>query len=151
MRSQNNKLRPVINLISLNNCVQLEKFKLEGLDMVRTLLTPGDYLMKLDLKDAYFTVLIYEPHKKYLRFQFHLKDAYFTVPIYEPHKKYLRFQFQNITYGLQCLPFGLSTAPRAFTKLLKPVIAILRSSGIRIVIYLDDILVMHQEIRIIRR
>ena len=119
--------------------------------MVRTLLTPGDYLMKLDLKDAYFTVLIYEPHKKYLRFQFHLKDAYFTVPIYEPHKKYLRFQFQNITYGLQCLPFGLSTAPRAFTKLLKPVIAILRSSGIRIVIYLDDILVMHQEIRIIRR
>ena len=54
--------------------------------MVRTLLTPGDYLMKLDLKDAYFTVLIYEPHKKYLRFQFHLKDAYFTDPIYEPHR-----------------------------------------------------------------
>ena len=121
MRSQNNKLRPVINLISLNNCVQLEKFKLEGLDMVRTLLRPGNYLMKLDLKDAYF-----------------------RVPIYEPDKKYLRFQFQNITYEFQYLPFGLSTAPRAFTKLLKPVIAILRSSGIRIVTYLDDILVMHQ-------
>ena len=82
--TRNNNLRPVINLKSLNNCVQLEKFKLEGLDMVRTLLTPGDYLMKLDLKDAYF-----------------------RVPIYEPDKKYLRFQFQNITYEFQYLQFGL--------------------------------------------
>ena len=41
-------------------------------------------------------------------------------------------------------PIGLTAAPRAFTKLLKPVIAILRSSGMRIVIYLDDILLMHQ-------
>jgi hypothetical protein len=102
-------------------CVQLEKFKLEGLDMVRTLLRPADYLMKLDLQDAYF-----------------------MVPIHEQHKKYLRLAFEGRTYEFQCLPFGLSSAPRAFTKLLKPVVAVLRSSGIRIVIYLDDILVMHQ-------
>ncbi len=48
-------------------------------------------------------------------------------------------------YEFQCLPFGLSSAPRAFTRLLKPVVAVLRSSGIRIVIYLDDLLIMHQD------
>jgi hypothetical protein len=97
----------------------MEKYTL--LDMVRTLLRPADYLMKLDLQDAYF-----------------------MVPIHEQHKKYLRLAFEGRTYEFQSLPFGLSSAPRAFTKLLKPVVAVLRSSGIRIVIYLDDILVMHQ-------
>jgi hypothetical protein len=90
--------------------------------MVRTLLRPGDYLMKLDLQDAYS-----------------------TVPIHDQHKKYLRLQFQDKIYEFQCLPFGLSSAPRAFTRLLKPVVAVLRSSGIRIVIYLDDLLIMHQD------
>ena len=37
--------------------------------------------------------------------------------------------------------FGVSSLPRAFTKLLRPVIAFLRSFGIRLVIFLDDILV----------
>lgn len=118
---QGTKNRPVFNLKSLNHCVHLEKFKLEGLDMVRTLLAPGDYMMKLDLQDAYF-----------------------MIPIHEEHKKYLRLEFQDKIYEFQCLPFGLSSAPRAFTRLLKPVIAVLRSSGIKIVIYLDDILIMHQ-------
>ena len=43
----------------------------------------------------------------------------------------------------QCLPFGISSAPRAFTKLLKPVVATLRSAAIRLVIYLDDLLLLH--------
>ena len=54
-------------------------------------------------------------------------------------------EFQDKIYEFQCLPFGLSSAPRAFTRLLKPVVAVLRSSGIRIVIYLDDLLIMHQD------
>ena len=40
------------------------------------------------------------------------------------------------------LPFGLSSAPWAFTKLLRVVIAHLRKLGLRLVIYLDDILVV---------
>jgi hypothetical protein len=39
-----------------------------------------------------------------------------------------------------CLPFGLSEAPRHFTKVLQPTVTLLRRSGIRLVIYLVDIL-----------
>lgn len=45
-------------------------------------------------------------------------------------------------YEFACLPFGLSSAPRVFTKLMKPVVAQLRKQGIRLIIYLDDILIM---------
>ena len=88
----------------------------------KKMLKPNDFLMKLDLKDAYY-----------------------SVPVAVEYRKYLRFHFQDATYELQCLPFGLSSAPRAFTKLVKPVIAILRISGIRVVIYLDDLLLFHQD------
>ena len=43
-----------------------------------------------------------------------------------------------------CLPFGLACAPRVFTKLLKPVVAFFRRHGIRMIIYLDDMIVMNQ-------
>ena len=38
------------------------------------------------------------------------------------------------------MPFGLNVAPRVFTKLMKPVIAWLRGQGVRMIIFLDDIL-----------
>jgi hypothetical protein len=119
---QVNKNRPVFKLKTLNKYVHTEKFKLESLDLLKTMLKPNDFLMKLDLKDAYY-----------------------LVPVAVKHRKNLRFHFQDVTYEFQCLPFGLSSAPRAFTKLVKPVIAILRISGIRVVIYLDDLLLFHQD------
>ena len=41
-----------------------------------------------------------------------------------------------------CLPFHLASAPRMSTKLLKPVVSILRQMELRIIIYLDNILIM---------
>ena len=73
-----------------------------------------------------------------------LKDAYLSVAIWEDHRKYLRFQWQGSTYEFWCLPFGLSSAPRVFTKLLESVLARLRHQGVRLVMYLDDMLVMSQ-------
>ena len=58
------------------------------------------------------------------------------------HTHLLRFQWQNQTYQFDTLPFGLSSAPYIFTKLLKLVEAILRRLGIRVVLYLDDMLIM---------
>jgi len=44
-----------------------------------------------------------------------LKDAYYALPIHHSHRKYLRFIYQDRTYKFQRFPFGLSSAPWAFT------------------------------------
>ena len=45
-------------------------------------------------------------------------------------------------YQFNCLPFGLSSAPWVFTKTTRPVVAALRELGLRLIIYIDDILVV---------
>ena len=74
-----------------------------------------------------------------------LKDAYLQIPIHPDHQHLLTFRWEEKTYKFQCLPFGLSAAPRVFTKLMKPVVGFLRQIGCQLIIYLDDILLMHQE------
>ena len=113
------KVRPVINLKKLNQFVQTYHFKMEGIQTARELVRPNNWLTKIDLKDAYF-----------------------TIPICKSHQKYLRFMVEHRAYQFNCLPFGLSSAPWIFTKTLRPVAAKLRELGIRLVVYLDDILVI---------
>ena len=67
----------------------------------------------------------------------------FFEPIWKGHWKYLRFLWKGTLQEFACLPFGLALAPRLFTKILKPVFALLRQSGIRMIIYLDDLLFMN--------
>ena len=69
-----------------------------------------------------------------------LKDAYLQIPI---HSNHLQFIWEEKHYKFQCLPFGLSSAPRIFTKLLKPVVGFLRQIGLHLIVYLDDMLFMH--------
>ena len=54
------------------------------------------------------------------------------------------YTFDNVTCKFQCLPFGLSADPRTFTKVFKPVIALVGKRGLRVIIYLGDLLLMHQ-------
>uniref|UniRef100_A0A1X7TWZ5 Reverse transcriptase domain-containing protein n=1 Tax=Amphimedon queenslandica TaxID=400682 RepID=A0A1X7TWZ5_AMPQE len=82
-------------------------------------LKKGDWLVKIDLKDAYFSILI---SKK--------------------HRKYLCFEFRDRFYQFNCLPFGLASAPWVFTKTLKPIAALGRELGIRLIVYIDDILLV---------
>ena len=49
-------------------------------------------------------------------------------------------------YVFKVLPFGLASAPRIFTKLLKPVFAWLRQQGIRCSYYIDDSLCLNQKL-----
>ena len=58
-----------------------------------------------------------------------LTDAYYTVLVAVEHRKYLRFFWTNRLFQYKCLPNGLASAPRYFTKLLKPVYSILNSQG----------------------
>lgn len=62
--------------------------------------------------------------------------------MFKEHHKFLRFRWKGVKYQYVCLPFGLSSSPRIFTKILKPLVARLRPMGIRLIIYLDDILIM---------
>lgn len=118
---KNGQFRPVINLKGLNRFVRYDHFKLENLNSLRPLIQPGDWMVKVNLQDAYF-----------------------TLPIHLEHRKFLRFVWRGRLYEFVCLPFGLSSAPWIFTKALKPLVAFLRRRGVRIVIYLDDMLILHQ-------
>ena len=73
------------------------------------------------------------------------EDAYLSVPIHPAHQHYLCFQWQGELWKFQSLPFGLRSAPYVFTKILKPVTALLRKLGIRCILYLDDMLIMAQD------
>lgn len=72
-----------------------------------------------------------------------LKDAYFHIAIYPPHRKYLRFAFQGVCEN-RVLPFGLSLNPRVFVLCTEAAIAPLRRQGIRMAMYLDDWLILAQ-------
>ena len=65
-----------------------------------------------------------------------LKDAFFMVPIAPQSQHLLLFKLKGKIYQFNCLPFGLCTAPRLFTKILKPAMEMLRSLSIRLVVYM---------------
>ena len=58
-----------------------------------------------------------------------LKDAYYMVGVSPSHRKYLRFMWKDVLYQFTCLPNGLSSCPRKFTKLLKPPLTELHKKG----------------------
>lgn len=78
--------RPVINLKKLNEYVQTEHFKMEGIYLLKDLLRLGDWMAKV--------------------------DAYFMIPIREQDRDFLKFAFKDKCYRFNCLPFGLTCAPR---------------------------------------
>lgn len=51
----------VINLRSLNALVCHRHFKMEGINLFRDTLLQGDFMVKINLKDAYLTVPIAAP------------------------------------------------------------------------------------------
>lgn len=53
--------KPVINLKRLNSYTPHHHFKMEGIHTLRELLRQDDWLIKVDLNDAYFMVLIAQP------------------------------------------------------------------------------------------
>ncbi|KAK5883800.1 hypothetical protein CesoFtcFv8_020091 [Champsocephalus esox] len=71
-----------------------------------------------------------------------LKDDYFHITIIPKHRKFLRFSFQGIAYQFNRLPFGYSLAPRTFPKCVETALEPLRRGGMRVLFYLDDLLLL---------
>ena len=67
-----------------------------------------------------------------------LEDAYLTLAIALKHRKFLKFTWRGKIYMYIVLPFGLTSAPRIFTKILKPLLGLLRKQGYTVAAYLDD-------------
>ena len=107
--------RPILDLKKLNQFIIVPSFKMETLFSIIAALQPNEWITKIDLKDAYHHILVH-------------------VNI----RKYFRFVVAGTVYQFRVLPFGLSAAPREFTKTLAPVVHLLRSQGIQVHAYLDD-------------
>ncbi len=60
------------------------------------------------------------------------------------HRRFLIFAFEGVAYQYQVLPFGLSLAPRTFTRCMDAALSPLRQMGIRILNYLDNWLILAQ-------
>ena len=76
-----------------------------------------------------------------------LKDAYFTVLLDWNSMKFARFQWKGTLYVFMCLCFGPGPAPRVFKKLLQIPISLLRKINIRVIICLDDMMILSYTIR----
>ena len=77
-------------------------------------------------------------------FSFDLKSGYHHIDIAHEHQTFLGFSWRSsdsvneVFYVFTVLPFGLSSAPYVFTKVLKPLEKYWRIQGLRIAIFLDD-------------
>ena len=106
---------PVIDLSVLNSYLHVPTFKMETAEIIRNSVKKSEWLVSIDLKDAYF-----------------------HVPIHPDSQHLLRFHVDKRMYQFKALPFGLVTAPLEITWFVKEVKLILQSCGIRVHQYLDD-------------
>ena len=58
-----------------------------------------------------------------------LTDAYYSCMVDKSDRTFLRFMWEGEKYQYTCLPNGLATTPRIFTKNMKPVFSTLRKQG----------------------
>ena len=86
---------------------------------VKAALTPGCFMAKLDLKDCFW-----------------------GVPIAEEDQRATAFRWRGINYVFRCLPFGLALSPMYITKLYRHVVEYLQERGHRVIIYIDDLLIL---------
>ena len=59
----------------------------------------------------------------------------------------MKFIFDSQLHKFVVMPNGLTSGPRIFTKLMKPVLAFLRKLEIILAIYIDDIINIHRSLK----
>ena len=105
------KLRLILDLSHLNTIVIKKSFKYGDLRTVLQIFDLGIFAFTFDLKSAYHHIDICDDHVKYLSFKWCFGSG-----------KYRFFAFQ-------VLPFGLSSAPYIFSKVMRQLLKHCRSKG----------------------
>ena len=121
---KNGKLRLIIDHSVLNHFVYTQTFKMETQRKVKDAIQLNDWAFSLDLTDAYL-----------------------HIPIHYRSRKFLRFTLRGRVYQFKALPFGLSTSPFVFTRLMEVIATFLRRRAITLHPYLDDWLARNQNRR----
>jgi hypothetical protein len=112
------KRRLVQDLRWINGHVPNVVFKMESLHReLGDVVKPQDKLMTTDIEKAYYCLAMHP-------------DA----------QEYLGWEWKGKFYMPTCLVFGLSSAPRIFTKIMRPMMAFMRSAGVRVLGMIDDYL-----------
>jgi hypothetical protein len=120
--------RKVTDCRNLNDEQKDILFKMEGPEQVIQMAQRGDFATSLDLSSAFNHLLVSEELQPFLC-----------------------FSFQGTSYAYRGMPFGAKHAPRLFTKALSyPIAFIRRHWRVRILAYMDDIILLHQDPQYLR-
>jgi hypothetical protein len=109
------KQRLVLDLRTVNPLINVTHCKYEDVKVASQYFSP-DYFMAV----------------------FDLKSGYHHIDINPAFQQFMGFSWKGRHYTYTTCPFGLSSAGLIFTKVLKEMVKIWRSKGIKIVLYLDD-------------
>ncbi len=113
------KRRLILDLSRINKFLPKVHFKLDDWKIGIQFLSKNAHMFSFDLKSGYHHINICSEFQQYLGFSWIIDNV----------QRYFEFTV---------LPFGLSSAPLLFTKILKPLVTHWRASGILIAVYLDD-------------
>eukprot|EP00111_Clytia_hemisphaerica_P009430 TCONS_00027673-protein len=113
------KKRLILDLRYVNAHLFKERISFDDWGSLKNLISENGFAYKFDLRKGYYHVEIAEAHQTYLGFSWNLdgREKFFIFCV---------------------LPFGLSSAPMIFTKLLRPLVSYWHDHGIKICVFLDD-------------
>ncbi len=122
-KSNSDAIRLIHDLRRVNMQLHPRKFRMRGLAEVATTMQANDSMIALDMRKGYYQVLL------------HPDD-----------RRKAGFRHEGRVFAFNVMPFGLSTAPRAYTAIVRHMTNWLRRRfAVRIVAYLDDWLFFHQD------
>lgn len=102
---------------AINEGVKADPFRMESLQTVIRVMQKGDWM-----------------------FSFDLKKGYFQVPLKEGFRKFTYMRIGDKYFRWNVLMFGLASAPRDFSFIIKQVLGLLRKQGFRCCFFIDDII-----------
>ncbi len=79
-----------------------------------------------------------------------IKSGYYHVGLHPVTQRFVGIKLEGVYYVYTCLPFGLSTSPWVFSKVMRENVMFLRRCGIRVLPYLDGLFFQNIGVRACR-